>query len=392
MIPIYRLLYIILCIMIASGFVTYVSFCIRFWFGFKRYKPTFSNRRYKVSVIIVSRNEASNLKDLLLCLLNQDYPKELYEVILADDDSQDNTESIVTQFETTDLNLTYLKVKGRDKVISPKKQALGKAISLSQGEIILTTDADCILPTTWITSMISLFTDDVSMVAGYSRTFLPSWDKASVLHKYEHFDFALTYLVLAGGYTLGKSWACIGQNLAYRRAAFDDVGGFTQIQNLLSGDDVNLMQLMRRRGHRIVFNFQPSSFVHTRPVKSWGRFINQRSRWASNMKYQLKFNPEFFFILLTMAFIYWGGIVMMFFNLKLGIAIFLLRVLIENIYFSYSRSTLGISAKMMRFYPIWLVIQTFLLVFTMVLGQFNIFVWHGKKPYKRKSKYASDTV
>jgi hypothetical protein len=29
------------------------------------------------------------------------------------------------------------------------------------------------------------------------------------------------------------------------------------------------------------------------------------------------------------------------------------------------------------------VIQTFFLVFTMVLGQFNLFSWHGKKPYRR---------
>ncbi len=385
-------LFILLCLLIASGFVTYVSFCIRFWFGFKNYRPKLNNKRYRVSVIIVARNEAKNLGDVFTCLMNQDYPNGLFEVILADDASEDNTADIVSQYSLMGLNIVYLKVSGREQVVSPKKHALSKAIALSKGDIILTTDADCILPQTWISSMISHFTDDVSMVAGYSRTLLPSWEKSSILHKYEHLDFALTYLVLAGGYTLGKSWACIGQNLAYRKTAFEDVGGFSQISNLLSGDDVNLMQLMRRKGHRIIFNFLPSSFVHTRPVRSWKQFINQRSRWASNMKYQLKFNPEFFFILLTMAFIYWGGIVMMFFNLKLGIAIFALRILIENIYFSYSRSTLGISSKMMRFYPIWLVIQTFLLVFTMVLGQFNIFVWHGKKPYKRKSKYATNNV
>lgn len=392
MMSLFHILYLLLCILIASGFVTYISFCIRFWFGFKNYNPKLNNKRYRVSVIIVSRNEASNLKDLLLCLVNQDYPKDLYEVILADDDSEDNTEEIVAQFSESGLNIQYLKVLGRESVISPKKHALEKAISLSQGEIILTTDADCILPITWITSMISSFSDDVSMVAGYSRTFLPSWDKARILHKYEHFDFAVTYLVLAGGYTLGKSWACIGQNLAYRKAAFYDVGGFSRIKDLLSGDDVNLMQLMRRKGHKIVFNFLPASFVYTRPVKSWGRFINQRSRWASNMKYQLKFNPEFFFILLTMAFIYWGGIVMMLFSFRLGLAIFALRILIENIYFGYSRSALGISSRMMNFYPIWLLIQTFMLVFTMILGQFNIFVWHGKKPYKRKARYATNTL
>jgi cellulose synthase/poly-beta-1,6-N-acetylglucosamine synthase-like glycosyltransferase len=378
-----NIVFYLLCFLISTGFVTYISFCIRFWFGYKYYQPKVSFKKQRISVIIVSRNEARNLPALFLCLQNQDYPKELFEVILADDDSEDESEQIAMQFMEAGLNLRYMKVLGRDKVISPKKHALGKAIEASIGDIILTTDADCILPITWISSMVSLFTDDVSMVAGYSRTLIPNWDKASILHKYEHLDFALTYMVLAGGYTLGRSWACIGQNLAYRKSAYESVGGFSQIRHLISGDDVNLMQLMRRKGHRIIFNFFPASFVHTHPVKSWKQLVNQRSRWASNMKYQLKFNPEFFFILLTMAFIYWGGIIMMLFNLWLGLIIFGLRILIENIFVSYTRKRFGVSAKMMLFYPIWLVIQTFFLVFTMVLGQFNFFVWHGKRPYKR---------
>lgn len=387
-----KFLFYLLCLLISTGFITYISFCIRFYYGYKNFKPTICFKKRRVSVIIVARNEARNLQELLLCMLNQDYPKNMYEVILADDDSEDDTEAVAQSFIQAGLNLRYLKVLGRDKVLSPKKHALEKAILMAEGEIILTTDADCILPTTWMSSMISLFTDDVSMVAGYSRTLLPDWSKASILHKYEHLDFALTYMVMAGGYTLGKSWACIGQNLAYTRAAFDDVGGFEPIRHLISGDDVNLMQLMRRKGHKIVFNFLPNSFAYTRPVKSWNQLINQRSRWASNMKYQLKFNPEFFYILLSMAFMYWGGMLMMVFSLKLGLFILAFRILIENLMAGYARGRFGITAKMMRFYPIWLVIQTFFLVFTMVLGQFNIFVWHGKKPYKRKNSYATDNI
>lgn len=385
-------LFYLLCLLISSGCVTYISFCIRFWKGYKNYKPVFSFKKRTVSVVIVARNEAKNLQDLFLCLLNQDYPAEMFEVILADDDSEDDTQQVVEHYQQAGLNLHYLKVLGRDKVLSPKKQALEKAILSAKGEIILTTDADCILPTTWISSMISHFTDDVSMVAGYSRTLLPSWDKASLLHKYEHLDFAFTYMVLGGGYTLGKSWACIGQNLAYTRKAFDDVGGFDKIRHLISGDDVNLMQLMRRQGHKIIFNFQPSGWVHTRPVKSWKHLVNQRSRWASNMKYQLKFNPEFFFILLSMAFMYWGGVIMLLFSLRLALLVFAIRILIENIFLGLAKSRFGISPRMMRFYPVWLVIQTFFLVFTMVLGQFNFFVWHGKRPYKRNNGYATDNL
>jgi cellulose synthase/poly-beta-1,6-N-acetylglucosamine synthase-like glycosyltransferase len=317
-------------------------------------------------------------------LISQKYPPELFEIIVADDDSTDNTANLIESFCDRGIEVTYLLVKGRERVVSPKKHALEQAIKASSGEIILTTDADCVVPLNWIQTMVEAFADGVTMVAGYSRTRIPDWGSAPVLQKYEHLDFALTYMVLGGGYTIGRSWACIGQNLAYTRSAFDAVGGFASIRNLISGDDVNLMQLMRRSGHRIIFNFDPRSFVSTNPVRSWKQLLNQRSRWASNMKYQLKFNPEFFFILLSMAFMYWGAPLMFFFSWKLALIFLAARVFIELTLISYARAKFDVTLRMLRFYPLWLVIQTFFLVFTMVLGQFNLFVWHGKKPPKRK--------
>ncbi|HPF09687.1 MAG TPA: glycosyltransferase [Candidatus Cloacimonadota bacterium] len=376
------ILFWILLALILSGAATYIIFVIRFYFGWKHYKAPVNYQKKRVSVVVVARNEAPNLHRLMSCLLSQDYPKELYEIVFADDDSEDETQSIIAQYIEAGHNVKYIKSLGREQVISPKKLALSKAIESTDGEIILTTDADCIVPFTWISSMVSCFADDVSMVAGYSRTLIPLWSRASILQKYEHLDFALTYMVLGGGYTLGKSWACIGQNLAYRKSAFEDVGGFSKISHLISGDDVNLMQLMRRKGHKIIFNFSSASFTHTHPVRSWKQLINQRSRWASNMKYQLSFNPEFFFILFSMACLYWGGLIMMLLNFKLGLAIFMYRIIIELSMISYSRKHFGISNRMLNFYPIWMIIQTFFLVFTMVLGQFGIFVWHGKRPPK----------
>ncbi|NLK49473.1 MAG: glycosyltransferase [Candidatus Cloacimonetes bacterium] len=379
-------LYYLLIVLVASGFVTYIIHCVRFYWGYKNYNPAKSYKKRTVSVIVVGRNEAANLPTLLTSLVNQNYPKELYEVIVADDDSEDDTEGVVRSYSDLGVNVHYIKVKGRENVVSPKKQAMEIAIKASIGELILTTDADCIVPLTWVSSMVEAFTDDISMVAGYSRTLLKDWDQASLLHKYEHFDFAATYLVLGGGYTLGKSWACIGQNLAYTRRAWEDVGGFDQIRHLISGDDVNLMQLLRRSGKRIIFNFDPRSFVHTYPVESWQQLSNQRARWASNMKYQLKFNPEFFFILLSMAFMYWGAPLLAFFNWKLALGAFVFRIAIELTFLSYARSRFGVTSRMMRFYPLWIVIQTFFLVFTMVLGQFNLFIWHGKRPPKGARK------
>ncbi len=385
-----KVLYYILLGLIASGGLTYIIFVIRFYLGWKNLKRPMNYVKHRVSVVVIARNEAHNLLQLMTCLISQDYPKELYEIIIGDDDSEDNTEEVIQKFIDQGHNIRYFRSLGREEAISPKKLALSRAITMAEGEIILTTDADCIVPQGWISSMISHFTDDVSMVAGYSRTYLKDWDKAPMVQKYEHLDFALTYMVLGGGYTLGKSWACVGQNMAYRKSAWEDVGGFEKIMHLISGDDVNLMQLMRRKGHKIIFNFSAKSFTYTHPVQSWKQFVNQRSRWASNMKYQLKFNPEFFFILFSMACLYWGSIILMFINLKLGLAVFAYRIIIEHIMIAYTRKHFGVSGRMLRFYPFWVIIQTFMLVFTMVLGSLGLFAWHGKRPPKRNKNALSN--
>ncbi len=388
-----EILFWVLTALCVSGFVTYIVFAILFYFGFKRYAPVYDYCIKRLSIVIAAHNEAHNLHALMMSLINQTYPSEFYEIIIADDDSTDDTAQTIRSYQSSNSNVRYLKITGRDNVISPKKNALRQAISNARGDIILTTDADCLVPLTWVESMAQAFTDDVSMVAGYSRTCIPEWAKASLLHKYEHFDFTATYMVLCGGYTTGRSFACIGQNLAYRVSAFNDVGGFEKIEHLISGDDVNLMQLMRLKGHKIIFNFNQKSFVHTHPIDSWKSLINQRTRWASNMKFQLRFNTEFFFILLSMAFMYWGSILMMLFNWKIALGMILFRILIENIFLFYSRKFFPImNGQMHRFYPVWFVIQSFFLVFTMILGQFNMFVWHGKKPYRRSINNAPKPI
>jgi GT2 family glycosyltransferase len=146
---------------------------------------------------------------------------------------------------------------GERKGYLSKETSPEKAIHASNGELILTTDAERIVTTTWIEKMVeaSLMMypwlqaiQELNSTTGPMKAWCTSMSTLTRRYLYG----------LGGGYTIGRSWACIGQNLAYRRAAFDDVGGFDQIRHLISGDDVNLMQLMRRKGHKIIFNFNQS--------------------------------------------------------------------------------------------------------------------------------------
>ncbi|MBN2830253.1 MAG: glycosyltransferase [Candidatus Cloacimonetes bacterium] len=336
-----------------------------------------------VSVCIAARNESDNLRNLLMALVNQTYPKELYEVFIADDGSEDNSREIVRSFAEKYTNIHLLEINDRELVVSPKKNALTKAISHAKGEIILTTDADCVVPVTWIESMVSAFYDEsVSLVAGYSRIHLQDWKHASILHKFEFYDFAALYSAVIGSYAWGHGFTCVGQNLAYTRKAFDEINGFESIKHLISGDDVNLMQTMKKRGFKTIFNFDKNSFVYTNRIMGWKQLINQRSRWAWNLKWQMKLRPIFFWIVFLVLSYFTSIIALIFTNWQWAALLAGFRVLLEIIYLSIGFRYLDVEPERIRFYPIWSVLMPILYLVTVPMGHFNMFVWYGKKPQK----------
>ncbi len=368
---------IIIYITLIAGFLYFLLAAIYSW-SFHHIKRKRSFKKRLVSVIIACRNEEDTLPRLLTLLVNQTYPKELFEVIIANDESSDSTEEILKRFSAKFKVINYFNVVDRELAVSPKKNALSQAIAQSKGEILLLTDADCFPKSTWIESMVQAFTDDISMVAGYSSTEI-DWKKASFVQKFEHIDLLCLYIGLAGGFAMGKQFTAIGQNLAYTRKAYDQVGGFTKINHLVSGDDCNFLQLVRREGLNIKFNFEEDSFVKTKAIPSWKKLFNQHSRWFSNLKLMLKANTEFF-IILAILFIYYVGIVAtLFIDWRIFVLALALKFVGEMQMFYFSYPVFKVHRRLIWFYPVWMAIQTVFNILTIFIGQFNWFVWHGKK-------------
>lgn len=379
---------IIIYITLIAG-IFYFLLALSYSWGFTHIRRKRSFKKRLVSVIIACRNEEETLTRLLTILANQTYPAELYEVIVANDESDDRSEEILKLFSDKCKYINYFNVVDRDLAVSPKKNALSQAISQSKGEIILLTDADCFPKSTWIESMVQAFTDDVAMVAGYSATKI-AWKKASFVQKFEHIDLLCLYIGLAGGFAIGKQFTAVGQNLAYTREAYDKVGGFSKINHLISGDDCNFMQLLRKEGMKIRFNFEDDSYVKTRPIPSWRKLFNQHSRWFSNLKLMLMSNTEFFLILTTLFIFYVGIVVTLFIDWRIFLIALALKFVGEIQMFYFSYPIFKVHRRLIWFYPVWMVIQTIFNILTIFIGQFNWFVWHGKK--QKNTKRNNDEV
>ena len=352
----------------------YLYYLLLFIKGLKTQQNCNNTRKPTVTVIIAARNEERNITHLLTFLVNQSYPIELYEVIVANDGSSDGTAKVVEQFSKKWENIKLINIQDRENVISPKKNALSRAIENSSGEIIVSTDADCVVGKHWLKSMVSCV-DDNDMVVGLSRTKIADWKKAGLLQKFEHFDFLAMLAAAAGAISSGKYFSCSGQNIAYRKEAFIAVGGFEQIKHLISGDDVNLMQLFRKAGRKVKFAYSSHSFVYTKPVKNWSELLSQRSRWTSNMKWQTILNPEFYIYLVSTFFVVVLPFAVVFKYWWFAVGIVFLRVILELSFLRKGYKKFGEEKNRLKFYPLWFILQPVYFILVAMLGALNIFSW-----------------
>ena len=270
--------------------------------------------KVKITVIIPARNEEENIADCLNSVCNQSYPKELFEVLVVDDHSTDNTAALIKSFESEQVKLIALKDFIGEEINSYKKKAIEIAISQSTGELIVTTDADCIVPENWLQAIAEFYEQyqpefivmpvGIRLVANSVRpnSIRQNSPQGEFLRIFQALDF-MTLQGISGASVHKKIHSmCNGANLAYTKKAFEEVGGFTGIDHIASGDDMLLMhKIYKRWPDKVLFLKSKAAIVYTAPVSSLRAFFNQRIRWASKAdKYDDK---RIFAVLLLVYFI-----------------------------------------------------------------------------------------
>jgi cellulose synthase/poly-beta-1,6-N-acetylglucosamine synthase-like glycosyltransferase len=250
--------------------------------GLFRLKKPGSTVKPFVSVVVAARNEEQNIQSLLSSLLCQDYPSTQYEIIIVDDDSGDQTFQSVrrTAQKQSHPPIHLIRSENREGVTSPKKHALSQGIQHSGGEWILLTDADCEPPRSWISGICQYATPETGMIVGYSPPDL--FENRTFWQSFFQLD-ALSLAAMSAGTTgWGSPITCNGRNLAYRRSVFDQVGGFSQIEQYVSGDDDLFLQLVRHQtSWNIAYAYTADTVVPTHPPNSLKTFFHQRIRHAS---------------------------------------------------------------------------------------------------------------
>jgi len=282
-----QVLFIILLLL----FIAYAALIMYYRLAWKQlayYTPaTSQNFTTKISIVIPARNEAANIGACLDALMQQSYPKNLFEVLVVDDFSTDNTPAVVSGYSMQNVKLVMLKDFVSDKINSYKKKAIEMAIQQSTGDLIVTTDADCIAPQNWLQTIAAFYEEKQPAFIAMPVSLLPSHlgeglGMRSFIEIFQSLDF-LTLQGITGAALYKKSLSmCNGANMAYTKKAFTAVNGFSGIDDIASGDDMQLMhKIYKNNPDSIFFLKSREVIVQTAPVKTIAQFFNQRIRWAS---------------------------------------------------------------------------------------------------------------
>ncbi len=240
-----------------------------------------SRRRPMVSVIVAVRNGEATIDDCLEHLFRQTYPAERLEIIVVDDHSSDATPQRLQELQQRRA-FTVLRLLTNDIFASSKKAALRKGVEAAVGEVLLFTDADCTPPPRWVEAMVSYFTEEVGLTAGFSpqRSASVFWSNVLLI------DAAAAAFAAAGGIGHGKGFTCTGRNLAVSRAAYEAVGGYEALPDTLSGDDDFMLQKISDHPLlQVRYAFDPNSVVAAEGPANVRMLLRQKQRHISAGRY-----------------------------------------------------------------------------------------------------------
>ena len=339
-------------------------------------EPTF------ISVIVVARNEQENILRCVNSILKQNYPTDAFELIVIDDHSTDNTFRILSELDDERLKVLSLKEYADEEqsIGSYKKYAITQGVSSARGTLIATTDADCIAPSNWL-SLISTFHKDsgAKMIAG-PVDFISKNNWISIL---QELDLIGLMGITAGSMTNGIPTMCNGANLVFEKEVFKQVGGYTDIDDLPSGDDILLM--MKIKDHYpdgIYFLNNSDAIVKTNALDNWTQLWQQRLRWLSKAS---RFQDKRLTMTLILAYLFYATIPI---NLAIGfwqtdfflfgVIAFAIKMICE-IPLLIKGSRFFDKTHLLKYVPI---VQPVHLIYSLIVGllsQFLGYSWKGRK-------------
>jgi cellulose synthase/poly-beta-1,6-N-acetylglucosamine synthase-like glycosyltransferase len=288
-------------------------------------KPTDNGYEPTVSIVICAKDEEDSMEDCIKSLLTLNYPMEKLEVILVNDRSKDRTKDIMLSYTAQNPSLKYFEVTETHAKLKGKANALAQALKTVTGEIVFTTDADIKVNRNWIREILKYYDKDTGVVAGYSVI-----EPKSLFWGVQSVDWLYLLSVAAGGDGVGVPISCVGNNMSYRKSAYDETGGYENLPFSITEDFMLLQKIHKTGGYKTSFPVNDDTKNITLPCLSLKQLFRQKKRWAAGGMGELNFG------ILVGAFSWLTGAVILsgwaFLDIRTYIAFFITKLIADAVF------------------------------------------------------------
>ncbi|MDV6236887.1 glycosyltransferase family A protein [Leptospira ellisii] len=232
----------------------------------------------KISIIIPTYNRAGQLAECIGSLIDQDFPKENYEILIIDNASVDETRKVAQEFVSRYSDLVRYFYEPTPGLVHARHCGYKNA----RYGILSYTDDDAILDRGWLAAVDEIFDSSESPVA-VGGPIVIRWDTTPP-------DWVRAYEFLLGKLTYGdkkfvkENLFINGGNFHIRKKILKEVGGFNpdQIGDWLVGDgETGLCKKLHKKGYKI--GWAPGALMeHCQIISKNATVADIRRRFVNN--------------------------------------------------------------------------------------------------------------
>ena len=231
----------------------------------------------KISILIAARNEADNILHCLNSIEALDYPKDQLQIIVGNDQSQDDTGLIIANFITNKPYYKLIHLNGSEyPQTKGKARVLACLADSADGDYLLITDADVIVPSSWAKTMVNqMLVQNADMIGGVTNI-----QTKRFFLQFQHIDWLYFMGIIHAFGQFGKPLTVVGNNMALSKKAYLSTGGYGEIPFSIT-EDYALYKAVKAKGFKVAMHFHKDVMVLTHPIDSLKGLLKQRKRWLT---------------------------------------------------------------------------------------------------------------
>lgn len=260
----------------------YLFYCLLIWISLSKLcQNVLPAADLPISIVVAAKNEERNIPELLRAVECQNYPKDMFEIIIVDDHSSDNTRRISENYCSVQSNLRVL--TSENKSLPGKKGALDVGIKHARHQYILITDADCIPQREWLSAFAKEFNNGFQVLFGIA----PFYQRRNFITGISCFENLRSSILTFSAAGLKLPYSAAARSFGFTKSAFESVNGYNGTLQTMSGDDDLFIREAAKKKLKIGTVTAEDSKVYSEAKKTLKSYIAQKARHTSTANYYL---------------------------------------------------------------------------------------------------------